>query len=643
MTQNAQNAGPVVMFPGQGGYDGAALTLVRSEFPQVRAVFERIDTVTRQVFSRGLSELLFGPNPPELADLRSDEPWVSQLAIYGSGLAAHRVLVDHGMRPAVLMGHSLGEITALVAAGAYTIEDGARIIARRTELIVERSAAAGAMVALTTDPVRAGHLVGVVNSPLLAIATENHDAQTVLSGPRVDIQDVKAIAERVRIGCVPLDAAFAFHSPALADVAPEFAAYVRQLNQRPLTGRVYSPILRRFYEPGDALAERLADHLTQPVKFSTAVRELHARGHRVFVEAGGRTGLSALVPKVLGASGDAGFTALATVAVGRAGASRLPDTLLALRARALVSTVDSGGWLRRHLAPEATQEEFEEFWVNARAEITALVAERLAAFRSAGARGAAAEPVPSAPTAQGRATELAGRPYEPGATASLPGAGTPSDAEPAVPPAAERGVPYAVEPAASSAPDPAVPSAPEPGTPTAAEPTGTAHDAAAFGAGAPSAYDPAPPVAAPRTAAEASDAQPLGGAPLAGDPLTPVPPGTEPRAAGAPAAPDGRGADVPGARSAAVPGRGELFTTVRSLYAQALEYPEEVFTPDALLEAELGVDSVKQVELLSRVSRHYGLPERPADFQLTEYETLDKVVTLIESELGGHRWEGATR
>lgn len=62
--------------------------------------------------------------------------------------------------------------------------------------------------------------------------------------------------------------------------------------------------------------------------------------------------------------------------------------------------------------------------------------------------------------------------------------------------------------------------------------------------------------------------------------------------------------------------RERLFEELRTLYAEALEYPEDVFEDEVQLEAELGVDSVKQVELLSRVSSRYGLPPRESGFRL---------------------------
>ncbi|MCO8308816.1 acyltransferase domain-containing protein [Streptomyces sp. RKCA744] len=495
-------SGPVLLFSGQGGYDGPALMSAHRLYPQVRAVFQEIDTVTVELFSYRISERLLSGESATLADLLDDEPWLSQLAIYGAGLAAYRVLTDHGVSPSVLVGHSLGEITALVAAGAYSIADGARIVARRTKIIAEHPAAAGAMVALAADPVRTAHVLGVVGSPSLAIATENHDAQTVVSGPRQEIEDVEAIAGCARIGCVRLGAPFAFHHPALAPVAPDFAKYVMGLARQPLTVPVYSPILRRFYETDEPLADPLADHLSSPVRFSTAIRMLYGLGHRVFVESGGRAALSSVVRRVLPDADREELTTLSTLHIGSGDQLRLSSALESLAEAGLATGRDARGALRLSLAPQATEAEFDAFWAASGRDIIDQVTERLHAFRAD--RAAAAPAVMEAP-------------------------------------------------------------------------------------------------------AEA----------VAGDPVG------------------------PGGGGAVVPSRDELFAAVRSLYAEALEYPEEVFTPEALLEAELGVDSVKQVELMSRVTRLYGLSQPSSEFRLTEYETLGRIVDLVEGELAGHRFEGA--
>jgi acyl carrier protein len=71
---------------------------------------------------------------------------------------------------------------------------------------------------------------------------------------------------------------------------------------------------------------------------------------------------------------------------------------------------------------------------------------------------------------------------------------------------------------------------------------------------------------------------------------------------------------------------------LRTLYAEALEYPEEVFTDDVELEADLGIDSVKQTELLARAAEHYGMPARDDDFRLSDYATFGLVVDYVVTQ-----------
>ncbi|UXY30475.1 acyltransferase domain-containing protein [Streptomyces sp. HUAS TT20] len=607
MTGTQQYAGPVLLFPGQGGFDGAALSRAADGYPQVRAVFEQIDTVTRQFHGRDLSPALFRDTPVELTELLKDEPWVSQLAIYGASLAAHRVLTEHGVRPSALVGHSLGEITALVAAGGYSVEDGARIVLRRTAAIAGRDGGTGAMVALAVSPSRARHLIGLVDSERLAVATENHAAQTVLSGAREAIDQVKAIAEQLRIGCAELDAAFAFHNPSLASVAPDFAAAVRDLPRGTLSVPVYSPILQRFYDRGESLGDRLADHFTLPVRFSSAIAFLHEHGARTFVEAGGRAALTSLVPKILGAPDD--LTALSTLSVGRGNTLRLPDTLAELQ-RAGLAAGDGLESLRQYLAPELTAAEFSTFWTTTGHEITALVNQRLSDFRTAPQDDA----VGTADTGAA----------EPGAD-GVPGAavvGVPGRDEVFV---TVRGL-YA---RALEYPEevftPGVLLEAELGVDSVKQVELLSRASEHFGL---------PARGADFRLADFETLDKI--ADLIHHELGAL------RGAVGAERPDAGAEGVPGAAVVGVPGRDEVFVTVRGLYARALEYPEEVFTPGVLLEAELGVDSVKQVELLSRASEHFGLPARGADFRLADFETLDKIADLIHHELSGHRLQGAS-
>lgn len=479
------------VFPGQGGFDGEALRLAQPQYPEVRRVFDRLDEVTTQLYQQRITDMLFGPRKAGLRDLLDNDPWASQVAIYGAGLAAYEVLTARGVRPGVLAGHSLGEITALVAAGAYSVEDGARIVLQRVAVIESHSDADGRMVALSTDADRAGRVLGLLEEPMLAIATENHHEQTVVSGPTKVLDRVVVIAEQLGIGSVAIDTPFAFHTPALAPAAPEFAAFVRKLDQGRLTLPVYSPILQRYYEPEDVIGDLLAEHFVRPVRFASAIRHLQDSGVTTFIEAGGHSALSRMVSRLIRGSE---VRALATLGLDRDGALALDTSLETLRAAGLA---DAGRTptLAELLVPSAPAELFDAYWREHGDAILEQITSGLSDYRERAAVAA-----------------------------------------------------------------------------------------------------PAAPAAVPET------------------------PGSAPAAASS---------------QAAVPDRDDVLATLRTLYADALEYPEEVFEGGAQLEAELGVDSVKQLELLTRVSQTYGLPARESDFRLASYDTLDRVVDLVIAELIG--------
>ncbi len=493
------------LFPGQGGFDGEALRRAKERHPQIGRVFERLDAVTEELYASRISEVLFGERKADLRDLLDNDPWASQVAIYGAGLAAYEILAAQGATPDVLAGHSLGEITALVAAGAFSVEDGVRIVAQRVAVIERQGGVDGRMVALAAGAERTRKLLELVDEPLLAVATENHDEQTVVSGPAKILDRVVAIAGQLDVGAIEIDTPFPFHTPALAPAAPEFAAYVRKLDQHPLNRPVYSPILQRYYEPGDVLAELLAEHFTRPVRFAAAVRHLRESGAEVFVEAGGRAALSKLVAKV---TDGAEVRSLPTLAL-NGGRLALDGTLEALREAGLAAP-ERGG-LAELLAPSVPSDVFAAYWSEHGHMVLELVRTELDAYRK------------SAETGRGEP--------EPAAKAT---------AEPEPAPAA---------PSASSGPRP-------------------------------EGYD-----------------------------------------------------------------REQLFEELRTLYAEALEYPEDVFEDEVQLEAELGVDSVKQVELLSRVSSRYGLPPRESGFRLATYNTMGKITDFVLEQMndqGAHAPASAT-
>ncbi|WUV14816.1 acyltransferase domain-containing protein [Streptomyces sp. NBC_01485] len=440
------------------------------KYQQVDETFKAVDAVAEEIFGGAVSAVLFDGPPLTLDDLLQQTSWVSQLAIYGSDVAAWRILQEHGLRPRLFVGHSMGEIPALVAAGAFSVEDGARIVAERLRALEEADLPAGRMAALTLDGQRTRQLLDLLDDPALVVAAENHDRQTVISGPEHSVRAALRVARELNAGGLLLASPFAFHHPALEPVRAPFAARIGGLLRQAPRTAVYSPILRRTYRADDDLATLLAEHLVRPVDFRGTVRSLYDGGVTTFVEAGGLGSLGRCVERVLADAGD--LTVRSTFRLEADGRLGVEQAVTGL----------SGA------APDS----FEQFWAAFGTRLVARVQAELAASAAA----------------------LAG--------------------------------PAAPAPAAAAAPVPvsAAPAAPAPG---------------------------------------------------------------------------------------GAPDREELFAELRSLYAQALEYPEEVFTEEVLLEAELGIDSVKQVELLTRVTGRYGLS--PSDIRLSDHDTVGKVVDLLHARL----------
>lgn len=465
------------LFPGQGSYHGGALALARQRYTQVDSAVADIDAVSEELFSVTLSDILFADEEADLTRLATTQgPWVAQLAIYTSSIAAHQVLAAQGMRADVYVGHSLGEIAALVAAGVFSVRDGARIVAERVRTIEELDLPEGRMVALAADEAKARQLVEVVNADTLSVAAVNHAGQTICSGPRQDLVRLLGVARLLEVTAAELTSPYPFHSPVLAPAVPVLAERLGKLTRSEPAVPVYSPIDRAYHDGDDELPCRLAAHLIRPVWFAEALDVLHRRGVRRFVEVGALNTLGRLVGKVL--PGDDGLEVFATLDVDRAGRLALEDTLAVLGMRA------DSEVLRAVLAPELSAAAFAEFWERVGPDLVA--------------------------SARDRISEIGGPPADP----------------------------------RSPAP-----------SPTAAE-----------------------GVVAPM-------------------------------------------------------GRDELEAELRKLYANALEYPEEVFTDDVQLEAELGIDSVKQVELLRRSFERFGLPTQDETLRVSNYGTLSEIAGLIHDSM----------
>jgi [acyl-carrier-protein] S-malonyltransferase len=543
--------GLAFIFPGQGDYlPGTLDRLCRRSERAAAEVAEVRDAVLTEA---GVDiAAFFGDDTPSIQELVRSQPEVSQLLLFVSGLAAARAAEEELGAPGLIVGHSLGELVALCAAGCLSVTDGARAVACRTRRVAEALVGLDTgLLAVLGDRARSEALVGSLADEALSLAGVNGSSQIVVAGPVSALESYERLAAVLGLRCARVASPWSFHTPLLTGAAVRLTADLSDLRINPAPTPVYSPILGRFYRSGESAARPLASHLVRPFRLDLALASLAARGHGHLVDLGSRGLLQASLREV--AAEWKGVTVSEPVGGAPKGAT---PSLGPARPRGDAPTVPTPVAAR---TPVATALPVLDRAVLDRA---VLVAELVAMY------AAALEYPPEVFDEEVeleadlgvdsvKQTELLARVSE---RYRLPA----PDAE------------FRVG-----------------DHPTLARVADLVLGGRAVGA--------APPVAP--------------------TPMTVV-------AAAPPPPPDAAVSRLD---------RASLLADLVTMYATALEYPPEVFEEGVDLEADLGVDSVKQTELLARVSAQYQLPAPDANFRVGDYPTLATVADLVLRGASGAR------
>jgi trans-AT polyketide synthase/acyltransferase/oxidoreductase domain-containing protein len=199
--------------------------------------------------------------------------------------------------PALAAGHSLGEYNALWAADVFDFETGLRLVRRRAELM-DQAVGGGmaAVVGLDVDAVT--RVLAEHGGDALDLANLNEPTQTVLSGPRAEIERFKPIFEArgVRLYTI-LNVSAAFHSRYMEPARRAFAAALAEVTLHPPRIPVVANCTARPHEDGD-IARLLADQIVMPVRWAASVEAMLQRGATVFEEHGPGKVLTGMVARI---------------------------------------------------------------------------------------------------------------------------------------------------------------------------------------------------------------------------------------------------------------------------------------------------------------------------------------------------------
>ncbi|NVJ08009.1 SDR family NAD(P)-dependent oxidoreductase [Myxococcus sp. AM001] len=291
---------PVVfVFPGQGSqWVGMGRELLSAE-PAFRAAMEDCDAALRAFVDWSLLEVLASSEAGWLERIDVVQP-----ALFAVQVGLARLWRSWGIIPDAVVGHSMGEVAAAHVAGALSLEDAARVICRRSRLLL-RTSGQGAMAVteLTLDEAREV-LRGVEDQ--LSVAASNSPRSTVLSGDPHALQRVLETLAQRQIFCRPVKVNVASHSPQMEPLREELLALLDGLAPRAGEVPLHSTVLGRVAEGAELTPAYWVRNLREPVLLSPVIESLVGAGHGLFVEVSAHPVLLPSIEQTLAHLGKAG-------------------------------------------------------------------------------------------------------------------------------------------------------------------------------------------------------------------------------------------------------------------------------------------------------------------------------------------------
>jgi [acyl-carrier-protein] S-malonyltransferase len=277
-------------FPGQGAqFSGMGLDLYENS-PEAQELFEQAN----EILGFNITDIMFEGTAEQLKETK-----VTQPAIFLHSVILAKTLGD-SFKPEMVAGHSLGEFSALVTAGALTFEDGLKLVSQRAMAMQKACEAQpstmAAVLGLDNDVV---DIICAMTEGIVVAAIYNCPGQLVISG---EIDGINAACETLKEEgarrALVLPVGGAFHSPMMEPAREELAAAIENTTFSNPTCPIYQNVTANAVTDAEEIKKNLILQLTAPVKWTQSVQQMIADGGTSFTEVGPGKVLQGLMRKI---------------------------------------------------------------------------------------------------------------------------------------------------------------------------------------------------------------------------------------------------------------------------------------------------------------------------------------------------------
>ncbi len=280
------------MFPGQGSQAVGMGQSFYNEYQKIRELYDEANSLLK----KDITKIMFEGPKEILTETENTQP-----ALLLSSIAVHTLLIEEEIQPVMTVGHSLGEYSALVAAGAISLEEALPLVATRGKLMEEAfPKGQGTMAAvLGMNEEKIQDCLNEVEDEIVDIANLNCPGQIVISGSKEGIEEATEVlkangAKRV----MPLNVSGPFHSRLMKSANEKFSNHLNEVHFSDTSIPVYANVSASPVTEHQRMKELLIKQLYSPVRFEESIRKMIEAGVDAFVEVGNGKVLSGLVRKI---------------------------------------------------------------------------------------------------------------------------------------------------------------------------------------------------------------------------------------------------------------------------------------------------------------------------------------------------------